>query len=168
MNKIKRLSLAALFTTVIVCLAWISFPTPFGINLSFSILGVCLTAFVLGSKTAVASTVVYLVLGAAGLPVFSYFTGGIGVLFGVSGGFLWGFLITAFLCGIAKNITQKAFKYSIMVLSVLVCHIAGVIQYSIVTGNTWWISFLSASAPFLVKDIILVFLANILSKKIKI
>ncbi len=166
--KTKKLALSALFIAIIAASAWISIPTPFGVNMTLSLFGVCLTAFVLGAKYALASTMVYIVLGAIGLPIFSQFTGGFGVLFGMSGGFLWGFLAVAVLCGIVKNAANTTIKYAVMILSVIVCHVAGVAQYSVVTGNNLWISFLSASLPFLLKDLLLVFFAVFVSKKIKI
>ncbi len=166
--KIKQISLCAIFTAIIAATAWISLPTPFGVNLTFQVFGVCLAGFVLGIKGAMASTVVYIAIGAAGLPVFSSFTGGIGILFGISGGFLWGFLLTAFLCGVANRIANKILKYFFMILAVLLCHAVGVAQYCIVSGNNILVAFLATSLPFLAKDIILVFLANLISKKIKL
>lgn len=166
--KIKKIATAAVFSAVIAACAWVYIPTPFGINLTFSLFAVCLTAFCLDIKSAFAATAVYITLGAIGLPVFSQFSGGIGVLFGVSGGFLWGFLLTVVVCGVAKNNLKKTIKYLLMVFSVLLCHTVGVIQYSIVSGNDFLISFLTASLPFLIKDIILVFLAELIAKKVKI
>lgn len=167
-TKIKKVSLSALFTAVIAVTAWVSVPTPFGINLAFTVFGVSITGFLLGAKGALASTIVYIALGTAGLPIFSFFSGGIGVLFGVSGGFIWGFIAIAILCGIAKNLNKKSIKYLLMVLSVVICHIAGIIQYSAITGNNITVSFLSVSLPFIFKDLMLVFVANFISKKIKI
>lgn len=166
--KIKKTALAALFTAVIAACAWISIPTPFGINLAFTTFGVCLSGFVLGVSGSIATTVCYIFIGAIGLPVFSAFSGGMGVLFGASGGFLWGFIVAAALCGIAKAIKRKAIKYLLMIFSIFSCHLFGVIQFSFVTGNNLWASFLTASLPFLAKDILLVFLADYISKKIKI
>lgn len=167
-KKLKKLSLAALFTAIIAVTAWVSIPTPFGINLAFTLFGVSMAAFLLGVKGGLAATATYIALGATGLPIFSFFTGGIGVLFGISGGFIWGFLATAVLCGLAKNTEKKALKYGLIVLSVLVCHAFGIIQYSIVSGNGIFVSVLSASLPFLLKDFVVVFLALFISKKIKI
>lgn len=165
--KVKKIALYALFTAVITACAWISVSTPFGVNLSFSLFGVCLAAFCLGVKGGIAATATYILLGAAGLPVFSQFTCGIGVLFGASGGFIFGFLIVAILCGIAKNSKTKVTRYLLAVTAVLVCHALGVLQFHFVTGNKIWASFLYASLPFLLKDIFLVFLASFVSKKIK-
>lgn len=166
-TKIKKIALCALFTAIIAVTAWVSVPTPFGVNFAFSLLGVTLTAFCLGVKGALAATTVYIALGAAGLPIFSYFSGGIGVLLGPSGGFIWGFLVVAVLCGIVKQINKKSIKYTFMILSVIICHIAGIVQYSIVTGNNLLISFVTASLPFLLKDFAIVFVSEFISKKIK-
>ena len=166
-TKIKQTSLCAIFTALIAATAWISVPT-FGINLTFQLFGVCLTAFCLGTKGALLAVAAYIAIGATGLPVFSAFTGGIGILLGLSGGFLWGFFITAVLCGIARKSCKKAIKYTLMVTSILLCHAVGVTQFCIVSGNGIWAAFLTASLPFLLKDAILVFLAEAISKKIKI
>ncbi len=166
--KIKKIAVTAIFTAVIAASSWISVFTPFGINLTLQIFAVCVAGFVLGAKWGMAATAAYIAIGAAGLPVFSSFTGGAGVLFGASGGFLWGFLLTAVLCGISSNINKKFLKYLFMILSVLICHAAGVIQFCIVSGNNIWVSFLTASLPFLLKDLILVFVAQTIAKRIKI
>ncbi len=167
-SKIKKIAVTAIFTAVIAASAWISVFTPFGINLTLQMFAVCLAGFVLGAKWGAAATAVYLAIGAAGLPVFSAFTGGIGILLGTSGGFLWGFLPCAVLCGMANIQNKKFLKYLFMILAVLLCHAAGVIQFCIVSGVTLWVGFISASLPFLVKDFILVFLAEIIAKRIKI
>lgn len=167
-TKLKQLTLTAIFTAFIAASAWICVFTPFGINLTLQIFAVCLAAFCLGAKWGVASVAAYIAIGATGLPVFSAFSGGFGVLFGVSGGFLWGFLITALLCGISKNIVKKPFKILIMILSVLFCHVVGIIQFCTVSGNNVWAGFITASLPFIAKDLILVFLADFVAKKIKI
>ncbi len=167
-SKIKLLTLTAIFTALISASAWISIFTPFGINLTLQMFAVCLAGFCLGAKWGAVAVIAYIAIGGIGLPVFSQFSGGFGVLFGVSGGFLWGFLFTTILCGIASKLKKKFFKRLFMILSVLICHIAGVIQFCVVSGNNIWVSFISASLPFLFKDLILVFLANFVAKKIKI
>ena len=168
MKKTKKIALWALFTAIIAASAWISIPTPMGINLSFSLFGVCLAGFCLGVKGSIAATTVYIALGAVGLPVFSQFAGGVGVLFGASGGFLWGFLLSAYLCAKASGTIGKIKSHIFMLLAVLACHIFGLIQYSVVTGNGFFISFLSVSLPFLAKDIFLVYLTKFIAKKIKL
>ncbi len=166
-KNVKKLSLTAIFTAIIAASAWISVFTPFGINLTLQIFAVCLAGFCLGARWGMAAVAAYIMIGATGLPVFSSFTGGLGVLFGMSGGFLWGFLITVFLCGVSKKAKHKTLKILLMILSVFACHITGVVQFCIVSGNNIPISFLTASLPFLLKDLLLAFLAQIVSEKTK-
>ena len=160
-SKNKKLAISALFTAIIAATAWISVPTPFGVNFTLQIFGVCL------AKGGLAATAVYIALGSVGLPVFSSFTGGIGILLGTSGGFLWGFLPLAALCGITINASQKPLKHLIMVIAVLICHLIGVIQFCFVSGVTILPGFISVSLPFLVKDLIMIFLADFTANKIK-
>ena len=115
--KTKKIALFALLTAVIVASAWISVIMPSGVNLAFTLFGVCLCGFLLGVKGAIAATGTYILLGAVGLPVFSAFSAGVGVLVGPSGGFLWGFILAAALCGAAKGVNKKTFKYLLMVLA---------------------------------------------------
>ena len=164
--KIKSIALCALFTAIIAATAWVSVPTPFGVNLAFSLFGVSVTGLLLGVKGAMVATAAYIAIGAVGLPVFSQFQGGFGILFGASGGFLWGFIAVSVLCGAAKGAQKKSIKYLLMIMSVIVCHIVGVVQYSIVTGNGIIASIVTASLPFLLKDFATVFLAQYISLKI--
>lgn len=167
-SKIKTIAISALFTAIIAATSWISVPTTFGISLTLQTFGICLAGFCLGAKMGLLSVAAYIAIGAAGLPVFSSFTGGIGIVLGTSGGFLWGFLATAALCGIASTKNKNVLKYLLMILSVLLCHAVGVIQFCIVSGVNIWAGILSVSLPFLIKDFMLVFLANFLAKRIKI
>lgn len=166
-TKIKKIAATAIFTAIIAASSWISIFTPFSVNLTLQIFGVCLAGFCLGAKWGVAATAVYIVIGAAGLPVFSSFTGGIGILLGTSGGFLWGFLASSALCGVAGGQNKKVIKYLLMILAVLSCHTAGVIQFCIVSGVSVWAGFVTTSLPFLVKDFILVFIAELVARKLR-
>ncbi len=165
-EKIKELSLCGLFTAFIAASAWVSIPTPFGVNLTMQLFGVCLAAFCLKINLAVASVAAYIAIGAVGLPVFSSFSGGAGVLFGVSGGFLWGFLAAAALCGLSAKQKSKTCKILLCILAVITCHLMGVIQYSLVSGVNFWAAALGASLPFLIKDFAVVFLSAIMAKKL--
>ncbi len=166
-HQIIKICLCALFSAVIACTAMLSLPTPFGVNLTMQMFAVCLAGFILGPRAAVASVAVYLAAGAAGLPVFSSFTGGIGVVLGPSGGFLWGFLLTSLFCGFAAKVDKKGIKILLCLLSVVLCHLVGVIQYTVVTATPVYTALLTASLPFLPKDFAVLFLSLIAARKIK-
>lgn len=71
------------------------------VPVSLGTLLVYLTAYLLGAKRGACAVAVYLLMGAAGLPVFSGFAGGLGVLAGPTGGYLVGYLPACVLCGLA-------------------------------------------------------------------
>ena len=164
-NKNVSITFTALFTAIICVTAQISFATP-TVPITLQILGVCLCGYTLSIKQSLAAVVTYLLMGAVGLPVFSNFRGSVQILLGPTGGFLFGFIILAFFCSLAKSRKTALLKIILSGVGLLLCHIVGVLQYSIVTGNGIRVSFLASSLPFILKDTILVFLSYFMSKLI--
>lgn len=98
--RLRKLVLAALFTALIAILARVSIPVPFSpVPLTAQLAGIYLAGLLLGSRGGVLAVAAYLLLGAAGAPVFSLGRGGISILLGPSGGYLLGFLPGVFFCG---------------------------------------------------------------------
>ncbi len=164
-NKNVSITFTALFTAIICVTAQISFATP-TVPITLQILGVCLCGYTLSIKQSLAAVVTYLLMGAVGLPVFSNFRGSVQILLGPAGGFLFGFIILAFFCSLAKSCKTTLFKIILSGVGLLICHIVGVLQYSIVTGNGIRVSFLSSSLPFILKDTALVLVSYYMSKLI--
>ena len=146
------MTLAAVCTAVTVILSQISVPLPTGVPMTLQTFAVVLCGALLGARWGSASIAVYLALGAVGLPVFTGFHGGIGSLFGVTGGFLWGFLAMAGLCGLAVQRRSGWLRAALCAVGLAVCHLCGVLQYSVVTGTPVLRAAWMISAPFLVKD----------------
>ena len=84
-----------LFAVVIAICSWISIPTV--VPFTLQTFAVFLAVAVLGGKRGTLSVIVYVLLGAVGLPVFSGFKGGIGVLLNTTGGYIIGFIFSALL-----------------------------------------------------------------------
>ena len=162
-SKTLSVTFTALFTAVICILSQISFATPL-VPLTFQVLAIALCGFTLSLKQSLSAVITYLLLGSFGLPVFSNFKGGVQVILGPTGGFLIGFIVLALFCGISKKITGSVLKILLCGLGLLLCHLAGVLQFSLVTNNGFIASFVSASLPFILKDVILIVLAFFLSK----
>ena len=168
-NKtIASSAVASIFTAIIAILSQIAIYTPLGVPLTLQIFGVALAGFVLGAKWGLWSVATYILTGFVGLPVFSGFKGGVHTLLGPTGGFIWGFLLLAFFCGLSNKTTLTKTKQLFSILGILICHICGIIQYSFITKNSLWHAFLTASFPFITKDIILIILSFFVSKKIKV
>lgn len=88
MNRTRRLTLTALFAALTAVLSQISFPIPFTpIVFTMGVMAVYLTAALLPKWNALLAQLVYLLLGAVGLPVFSGFNGGVGAILGPTGGY---------------------------------------------------------------------------------
>lgn len=98
-----QLCLLALSTALIIVSSQLAVPLPGGVPFTLQTLVIPLIAAAFGWQLGTGAVALYLLLGAAGLPVFSGASGGIAVLFGPNGGFLWAFLPLALITGLAKG-----------------------------------------------------------------
>ena len=153
MKNTKAMIQTALFAAVLAVCSVICIPLPTGMPLTLQTFGTALAGFVLGWKHGAAAVGVYLAVGAAGLPVFSGFTGGFARLFGPTGGYLWGFLALAALCGTVP-LKKKRHCAVFSLLGLLLCHAAGTMQFSLAAEIPFLTAFLTASVPYLAKDIL--------------
>lgn len=131
-SSIRSLAQCSLFAAFLAISAWIQIPG--AVPFTLQTMAVCITARVLGIAKGTVSLLIYLGLGAIGLPVFSGFSGGIGVLFGVTGGFIIGFVLTIAVIGIGKRlfIRSKIALTLSMVLGVTLCYAAGAAWFAAV------------------------------------
>ena len=137
-KKLKTIDLVyvGLSAALIAVCAWISIPLTVPITLQT--LGVCLVAGLLGWKRGTFATVIYILLGAIGIPVFSGFKGGIGVLFGATGGYIIGFIFTALIVGFVSDKWGEKLWIMLcaMVVGVLVCYVFGTAWFALVYART--------------------------------
>jgi len=101
----RKTVLTALFAALIIVGAYIRFPLP-PVPITLQTLFVISASLLGGTAIGVGSVAIYLLLGAVGLPVFTA-GGGLGILLGPTGGFLFGLLPAALLAGIAGNYARK-------------------------------------------------------------
>lgn len=156
--KTKDVALMGVMGGIIALISLISIPTPLGIPLTLQIFAISICGFLFGAKSALA-VCVWLILGALGLPVFSGGRGGFGEFFSLTGGFLWSFPIFALFFGIP--VLGK--KQLGIALGLAINYAAGIGQFAAIASKVPLIIF----ALCLCKDILLVFLAQRLSKRIK-
>ena len=128
--KIRNMVLSALFAALLAVCAWISLPLG-PIQFTLQTFGIFLSLLTLGGKWGCVSVLVYIALGAMGLPVFSGFQGGIGVLFGPTGGCILGFMLTALLYWLAQTLlpVKNALKITVLTLGLLLCYLVGWLWY---------------------------------------
>ena len=170
-HPIKSITYIAMCVALISLCAWIT--VPFTISFTLQLFAVFFIAAVSDWKQSFFSVLSYLVLGLAGAPVFAGFQSGLSVLFGITGGYLIGFLVASLLIGIVKCIfpERRPLLLISMILSLLIC-------YGIAT--LWYISVFSLShsassfgqaiaicvLPFLIPDFVKIILAYILANRL--
>ena len=170
---IKEICLAAMMTAVITVCSWLSLPV-MTVPVTLQTFAIFLTLLLCGGKNGTLSILVYILLGLAGVPVFSGFRGGISALFGLTGGYIIGFLLAGviFLASeklISQNLTVKVVS---LMVGLAVCYTFGTLWFIRVynmSGET--ISFRSALSlcvfPFLLPDMIKLVLAIIVFRLIE-
>ncbi len=172
-QKLNTADLAriALFTAVMAVCSWISIPT--AIPFTLQTFGVFLTVGVLGGKKGSLAVLVYLLLGAAGLPVFAGFSGGIGCIIGSTGGYMAGFLLAALLMWAAERLFGRSRTVLLlsMVLGLLVCYLFGTLWYVAVYTRTtgaigFWTALTWCVIPYLLPDGVKLALAFLMRNKL--
>ena len=118
-NKLKGMVFAALFAALTAAVAWFKIPLPFTpVPITLQTLAVLLSGAMLGAYYGALSMIIYLALGALGLPVFAGGSSGIGALLGPTGGYLFSYPIASFVIG--KMLEKKKLNRFLKYLSFLV------------------------------------------------
>ena len=162
----------AVFAVIMAICSWISIPA--AVPFTLQTFGVFIAVGVLGGKRGSLSVLVFILLGAIGIPVFANFSGGIGVLAGPTGGYIIGFLFSALLMWAMEKLPGKKSVMQIvsMIAGLIVCYTFGTVWFVIVYGRmNGPIGFTAALAscvvPFIIPDIIKIALAYVLSRKLR-
>ena len=105
----------AVFAVIMAICSWISIPIPgTSVPINLATFAVILAGLMLGSRDGAIAMLVFLALGAIGVPVFHSFTGGMGIVFGPTGGFLIGYIALAFFAGLAAKESEHPVRNYIL------------------------------------------------------
>ncbi len=158
---IYRLCTVAMFAAVMCLLS--PWAIPLGhVPITLGTLAVFLTAGTLGPVRGTCAVLVYLAIGAVGLPVFSGMKGGAGVLFGYTGGFLWGYLPAAAVIGFSRRLHKIWSFPPLCVLGTLLCYLCGTFWYMHLAGVSFAAALGVCVVPFLAFDASKIVLATLL------
>lgn len=130
----KRMVTIALVTAITCILAPLSVPIPISpVPITLTNLVLFISFFVLEWKDALLSYIIYMLIGLAGLPVFSGFSGGIAKLAGPTGGYLIGFVFLVLIAGtlIDKFPHRKLPTIIGMVLGMAVTYLFGTVWLAV-------------------------------------
>lgn len=122
-------------TAIIAIMAQISIPMPAGVPLTMQTFAITLIAIVLGAKNSAIATLIYVLLGAIGVPVYAGLVGGVAKLVGPTGGFLFSFPIMALIIGIGAERYRKNKAWLVVgiVAGTVINYICGVLWFCLVT-----------------------------------
>ena len=153
--KVKDMTLTAVMAALI-CIAG-PLVIPAGpIPLSLATFAVYLAGAVTGKKAGTAAAALYLLIGIAGIPVFSGFSGGFQKLAGVTGGYLAGYLPCAFLSGLGAEQAEKKGRIWLlpvmMTVGTAVLYTIGTAWFMIQSGNAFGTALSLCVVPFLPGD----------------
>ena len=143
------------------------YPVPFTLQTLFTYL----SAMLLGRKIGTLSQVIYILLGVIGLPIFSAGKAGLGILLGPTGGYLWGFIISAYTMGILvekKNINKIKGFIVVGIIGLFIINFCGALQLYIVTQLSLKAVLLTGVIPFIIGDFIKIVTASFIAHKLKL
>lgn len=163
-----QLCVTGLMAAVMCVLGPMSIPIG-QVPISFTNLVIYLAVFLLGTRLGTVSYIVYLLLGMAGLPVFSGYTGGLGKLAGPTGGYLVGFILMALICGffIEQRSTSPAWCFAGMVLATAVAYFFGTVWFVLMMDCEIWYALTVCVFPFVPGDLLKILAAYALGREIR-
>ena len=133
-GKTYRMAMTALMAAVTCVLAPMAIPIG-PVPISFTNLAIYLSLYLLGWKRGTVSYLVYVLIGAVGVPVFSGFTGGLGKLAGATGGYIVGFIPMAVIAGLViDRYRNRGLQLAGMIVGTAVCYAFGTAWYCLI-GN---------------------------------
>lgn len=156
-NKTAEMTKMALMVAMNCVSAYIIIPLPFSLSpLALQTLIVNLTGYVLNAKQAFMTMLVYLLVGLAGVPVFTGGSAGPGKLFGPTGGYIIGFLFTAVFLAYFRGEKYSFKRYALLgcVIGIPMIYVFGVVQLKLITGMGWDKAIMTGALPFIPLDIV--------------
>ena len=147
-----------------VC-AFITIPAT--VPFTLQIFGIFFTLEYLGGKRGAIAVWLYLAMGAVGLPVFSGFRGGFGVLLSATGGFIMAFAAVALLYfAFSFFKTPRWAHYLLAALSLVLIYVGGCAWFVYMMGGTFLHALTICVLPFILPDVIKITLAFLLSERL--
>ena len=169
-SHIRPMVYAAICAALMAVCAWIAVPGP--VPFTLQTFAVFLALGLLGGRWGTVSVLVYILLGAVGAPVFAGFKGGIGALFGPTGGYILGFLLSALLVWAMERYLGRGrgVLVSSMVLGLLLCYLFGTLWFMrLYTGGpmTFWGALMACVIPYVPMDGLKLALAFLLTVRLR-
>lgn len=167
--SIQDLCLISVVTSILIIMAQISIPMPLGVPMTMQTFAVMLAGILLGPQKGTLTIIIYLLLGAIGLPVFSNFRGGLQCLIGPTGGFLFSFPIMALLTGFgAKYLSRRRIIFILTLISGNIINLlCGTVFFSILQKIPFSAAATTCLLPFIPATLLKIILVAIVGPNIR-
>lgn len=170
--SIKRMSLVAMMTCLMIICSWVTIPA--AVPFTMQTFAVFCSLILLGGKSGLMSVVLYVFMGLVGLPVFSGFQGGIGHIVGPTGGYIVGLVAAAALYWLLEPLFAKSkiIQWATLAGGLLICYLFGTLWFQVVYGirgssYSFGMVITICVFPYIIPDIIKLVLAFIISKRVR-
>ena len=172
-DKIKNVIIIGINVCILTVCSWIKIP--FVIPITLQTLGVYLICGIYDFKISFTSLIIYIILGLLGLPVFSSFQGGVGIILGPTGGYILSFIFVPLILEFFRkflNSNEFILLGLSLLLSQIVIYLIGTLWFVFVyleSNNeyTFMSALITTVLPFLIFDIIKMIVSNIVIIRIK-
>lgn len=160
-NKLRDLIHCGIFAAITALLAQLEIPLPL-VPISGQTLAVGLVATILGSRKGALTMLCYLLLGTVGLPVFAGAAAGVPILLGPTGGYIFAFIVAAFITGLYLEKTSFTLTHAVIanILAMIVTLTIGTLWLKYAADLSWTAALASGTTPFIIPGIIKAVLAS--------
>lgn len=179
-SRTRSIAFVGLSIAIMAVSAWVAIP--FGpVLFTLQMFALAFAILVLTPKQCMAAIAGYLAIGAIGVPVFSGMRGGIGMLAGPTGGYLWGYLLGAVAALLVLRALRRRFgtegtrsgakglvvDVAATLVFVAVTYVCGWAQFMVVTGVGPEAAFVATVAPFAALDVVKMVAAAVCARAVR-
>lgn len=168
---LQDMVLAALFTALTIVGAYFRLPNPLSPQVPFTlqVFFVLLAGAMLKPAGAGLSQILYILLGALGFPVFAGGQGGVGILLGPTGGYIFGFLVAAILISLLVGARDAGYARTLvaMIVGIIVIYLLGMVQLALVQKLSFVAAFVAGVLSFIPFDIFKAVVAALIAIRLK-
>ena len=163
----RDICVMALFTAFTAVMAQISVPMPLGVPMTMQTFAIMLAGMTLGARKGFVSILVYVLLGVVGVPVFARLSGGMGVVFGPTGGFILTFPFMAWIVGKSAERGGWASIAAGLLAGHLVNYAGGMLMFCLITRQSVGAAFMVCVFPFIPTAVIKAVMAALIGVKLR-
>ncbi len=161
--------MTGMFTAILCVLAQISIPVQ-PVPFTLSLFALFLIGALLSPRYAFLAALIYLLMGAFGVPVFVGFKGGLPHLTGMTGGYLMAYPLMTLITSLSYKLGKKYKLLALgggMLVSLLLCYLIGTLWFTFISGKTFFVALTLCVFPFVLFDIVKITLAVSVSALIR-